>query len=720
MSAKSASWPFLVCLILLTELAGIALVSPARAATSSPPNILLVVVDDLGIDQWKLFGYGGNNPVATPNIDAIANAGVKFHNMWSMPACSNGRAALFTGRYPFRTRVYTAIGNDDLANYMVNPNEVTVAKLLKQRGYKSAMFGKFHLGTQANNPYGLSMVTALGWDYYDGWLDDTGDPASIDTTAGGVSEPDTWTCGFVRDAAHGGADTGACYAADNTCQVITKTGAEAPGRICRDGGGIFDPNNSCVSPVPGYINFKTLSGHYVSPLVIDNGTGNPDSVPPTDLRARTYRGIEQVDAAVNWINQQPKGQPWMASVTFAIAHTPLMQPPAQLLPASEPDSSNLDCTNLRDQNVINSEMQESLDFEMAQLLVGAGLATRTTNGQLVYNPRSNNTYVVFVTDNGSTGTVVESPFDPSRAKSTAYQTGVWVPAFVSGPQARKGTQVNAMVNVTDLYQLFGELAGIDVHADVTATVDAESMLPYLTRPGRASIRKTNYTELGTNQHADGEINGPCQYGGGICTQIAPTQGVCEDNNGIWWGAGATDPSTKGIPAQGFKLCCEVAQWQADNPSKNPMVTQIYPLVARAIRNKDFKLVVNSYEAYDAVSDSCVPTSTSEFYRINEKVPTPLLDEAGDDLLTNQPKLTPRQQNNYNLLSKELASLLASQPICPGDINLDGVVNYLDIAEWGKYQALTGLSSWADINQDGLTNDADLTIILQNQGICPSS
>ncbi len=490
------------------------MVSRAHAAVSPPPNILLIVVDDLGIDQWKVFGYGGNNPAPTPNIDTIANAGVKFHNMWSMPACSNGRAALFTGRYPFRTRVFTAIGSADLANYMVNPNEVTIAKLLKQRGYKSGLFGKFHLGTQDNNPYDLKMVTALGWDYYDGWLDETGDPSSIDSTAGGVSPPDTWSCGFVRDAAHRGADTGACYAADNTCQMITKTGAEAPGRICRDGGGIFDPNQTCVSPVPSYINFGTLSGHYVSPLVIDNGSGSPDAVPSTDIRARTYRGIEQVDAAVSWINQQPKGQPWMASVTFAIAHTPLMQPPSGLLPANAPDTSNLDCSSLIDQNLINAQMTQALDFQVARLLVGAGLATQSPNGQLIYNPRSNNTYVVFVTDNGSTGTVVKPPFDTSRAKSTAYQTGVWVPGFVSGPEAKKGGQVNRMVNIADLYQLFGELAGIDVHASVTATVDAESMLPYLKRPGRASIRQTNYTEIGTNQHANGEINGPCQYGGG--------------------------------------------------------------------------------------------------------------------------------------------------------------------------------------------------------------
>jgi hypothetical protein len=125
---------------------------------------------------------------------------------------------------------------------MVNPNETTLPKLLKQRGYKNALFGKFHLGIQGNDPYGYGMVHALGFDYFDGWLDATGDPSSIDHTAGGVAPAGTWSCGFVRDANHGGADTGACYASDNTCGVITKSGAEAPGRICRDSGGIFDPN----------------------------------------------------------------------------------------------------------------------------------------------------------------------------------------------------------------------------------------------------------------------------------------------------------------------------------------------------------------------------------------------------------------------------------------------------------------------------------------------
>jgi arylsulfatase A-like enzyme len=111
-----------------------------------------------------------------------------------MPACSNGRATLFTGRYPFRTHVFTALGNNDLANFMVNPNEETPPNLTRRRGSKSALFGKFDLGIQSNNPYDYGMVHALGFDYFEGWLDATGDPSSIDQTAGGVSPAGTWSC----------------------------------------------------------------------------------------------------------------------------------------------------------------------------------------------------------------------------------------------------------------------------------------------------------------------------------------------------------------------------------------------------------------------------------------------------------------------------------------------------------------------------------------------
>ena len=214
------------------------------------------------------------------------------------------------------------------------------------------------------------------------------------------------------------------------------------------------------------------------------------------------------------------------------------------------------------------------------------------------------------------------------------------------------------------------------------------------------------------------INGPCQYNTTTCTQIAPTQGVCEDNNGIWWGAGATDPTTAGIPPGGLTLCCDVAVWQANHAQT--ISTDIYPLAAYAMRNDRYKLVVNNYQAYDAASNSCVATTSTEFYSINEKVPVPKLDTEDSDLLANGAKLNKDQQKNYDALSAQLQTLQASQPACVADINLDGIVNYQDVAQWTMFQQLSGNSTWADLNLDGLTNDADLAIILQNLGACPSS
>jgi len=157
---------------------------PAAQVTTKMPSIMFVIMDDVGIDQMKLFTYGVPTPPSTPTIDTLAAAGIRFTNTWSMPACSTSRAVIFTGRFPLRTQVYGALGPSDLANSQVALYEMTLPKLLKQSGYRSALFGKFHLGLQGKNPFEDAMLHALGWDYFYGWLDATGDPSSIDRTAG--------------------------------------------------------------------------------------------------------------------------------------------------------------------------------------------------------------------------------------------------------------------------------------------------------------------------------------------------------------------------------------------------------------------------------------------------------------------------------------------------------------------------------------------------------
>jgi Sulfatase len=404
-NARQGLWSGIATWLAMVVLGLIPLAAQAKAKT---PNILFAIMDDVGIDQMKLLSYGGATPPSTPAIDTLAAAGIRFRNTWSMPACSTSRAVIFTGRFPLRTQVYGALGPSDLANSQVSPYEMTLPRLLRQSGCRSALFGKFHLGLQGKQPFRDAMPHALGWDCFYGGLDATGDPSSIDRTAGNVGAIDQNTgkgpfgCGFVPGAAEGGADQGACCAASGKCQELELSGGVPPGRQCRDSGGILDPNARCKERMPSNIRcgFQNPSAHCVSPLVINGEDGAVVKVPPQDIRARTYRGTAPVDAAIDWIKRQPKHQPWMASVSFASAHTPVMQPPQALLTADPADTSALTCTDgdknpdQASQRTLTNLMIEALDSEFARLLVSTGLAKRRQDGTLEYNPHDNDTMIV--------------------------------------------------------------------------------------------------------------------------------------------------------------------------------------------------------------------------------------------------------------------------------------------------------------------------------------
>ena len=363
-----------------------------------------------------------------------------------------------------------------------------------------------------------------------------------------------------------------------------------------------------------------------------------------------------------------------------------------------------------------NQMIEELDRDIGRLLVSVGLATKKPDGSLAYSPDKTNTIVVIVDDNGSLGSVVRQPFDSGRAKGTAYQTGVWTPMIVAGPQVVPGSYVSAMVNIADLYQLFGDLAGVDVQKNVTRPLDARPMLPYLQNPDYPSIRKSNFTQVDLNLQANGALNGPCQFSGS-CSHIPVTKSVCEDNGGVWFGAGATGtypPSTSGaksIPSSGFKYCCQVQIWLHDN---GIATTKVNPTASMAIRNiLGYKLVRNSGNDYNASSNQCYDNTSNELYVVNENTPVPRLDKS--DLMIPTP-YSMEQQKNYDSLTQELNSLLATQENCPGDGNRDGVVDNQDVKNYYIMSGLSkGLSSWYDLNADGLTNASDLAIINQNLG-----
>ena len=114
---------------IVLALACLAWIAPTAARSPvERPNILFFVLDDVGIDQMKVFGYGGATPPRTPHIDTIAESGLRFRNFWAMPECSPSRALMFEGRYPLRTNVTDAILSVDLANSQVSPYETTIPR----------------------------------------------------------------------------------------------------------------------------------------------------------------------------------------------------------------------------------------------------------------------------------------------------------------------------------------------------------------------------------------------------------------------------------------------------------------------------------------------------------------------------------------------------------------------------------------------------------------
>ena len=106
---------------------------------AATPNIVLCMADDLG---WGDVGFNGNEVIQTPHLDAMAAAGLKFNRFYSAaPVCSPTRGSCLTGRHPFRYGIPGANSGH------MKQQEFTLPELLKEHGYATGHFGKWHLGT---------------------------------------------------------------------------------------------------------------------------------------------------------------------------------------------------------------------------------------------------------------------------------------------------------------------------------------------------------------------------------------------------------------------------------------------------------------------------------------------------------------------------------------------------------------------------------------------
>ncbi|WP_158973660.1 sulfatase [Cellulophaga sp. L1A9] len=153
---------FLCIILLLATLFGCS--QPARNQEGKAPNFIIIFTDDQGYNDLGCFG---GKHVNTPRIDRMAREGVRLTNFYvAAPVCTPSRAALMTGSYPKRNDMATGSRGAVLLAADakgLHPEEITIAEVLKTVGYKTGMFGKWHLGDQPS-----FLPTQQGFDEFFG------------------------------------------------------------------------------------------------------------------------------------------------------------------------------------------------------------------------------------------------------------------------------------------------------------------------------------------------------------------------------------------------------------------------------------------------------------------------------------------------------------------------------------------------------------------------
>ena len=128
-----------------------------------PPNFVVIFTDDQGYEDVGCFG---SKDIRTPRLDAMAKEGIKFTSFYAQPVCGPSRAAIMTGCYPMRV---AERGNTKQVHPILHSDEITVAEVLKTKGYATACFGKWDLAKHAQVGFFMDLFpTHQGFDYFYG------------------------------------------------------------------------------------------------------------------------------------------------------------------------------------------------------------------------------------------------------------------------------------------------------------------------------------------------------------------------------------------------------------------------------------------------------------------------------------------------------------------------------------------------------------------------
>jgi arylsulfatase A-like enzyme len=173
---------------LVLSIAAVAALGVARTQQRGdrrPPNFIIILADDQGYGD---LGSYGHPTIRTPNLDRLAAEGQRWTNFYAAHVCTPSRAQLLTGRLAVRTGLSSGVLFPDSTGGL-QPEEITVAEVLKARGYATGMVGKWHLGVQPQY-----LPTTQGFDSYFGIpysndMDQTGQGLTADERFGRYMDP---------------------------------------------------------------------------------------------------------------------------------------------------------------------------------------------------------------------------------------------------------------------------------------------------------------------------------------------------------------------------------------------------------------------------------------------------------------------------------------------------------------------------------------------------
>jgi len=427
----------------LTTVSSVSIFAAAQQGNAAPnrrPNILLIIMDDVGMDVTtdmypgliddltKKYGPGGLNhpgyraingsPASTPNLDRLAEQGMVFANTWAQPFCSPTRASILTGLFAVKANVLTYA--DPLAQTYTS----FVQKLKDDGGYSTAIFGKWHLAglpSATSNYLGMKPKEA-GFDLFKGNMH-----AAIKTYF-------DWDY-MVQDA-------------------------DTPANQWR--------------------------------------TGSPPTKSLPGIAPTTFSPVVQVADTLEWITARKTStpdKPWFAWMAFNLSHATTQAQPSSMV---VPNADTLDARSLAEMKKCGGT------FGSANVgsCTGESLMRAMTNsldtivGKLLdkVDALDPNTYIIVLGDNGTPmyGRPNQDYIDnmyitkKGRGKGTAYESGARVSLAIRGPRIPASSRNGEYVHVADLFSTILSIAGLKAPEKVPnrdnsglQSVDSVSLAPIL-------------------------------------------------------------------------------------------------------------------------------------------------------------------------------------------------------------------------------------------------